>query len=193
MTAGSANKAAHTTTNPRRYHRLLAAVVSTLGLVHLVFAPFGSSEADSTWKVDVRKSLTGEKQWRIPKLTLHDQASKETDDWCTEEEYLDGEWVKREEEVTTNNIRRIFQYTVSRRTVCSDVACNQGSLTCALSLSRIEAHSNVLLKMSPTAWTLKTVIPLCSKDSWKRHNMSINLEAGAVSIHGTGGTLRNSV
>lgn len=49
----------------------------------------------------------------MPKLPSQDQQYKTTVDWCTEEEYLDGEWVKREEEVTMDNIRRIFQYTVS--------------------------------------------------------------------------------
>jgi hypothetical protein len=34
-------------------------------------------------------------------------------DWCTEAEYLDGEWLKREEEVTLDRLREIYQYTVS--------------------------------------------------------------------------------
>lgn len=34
-------------------------------------------------------------------------------DWCTEAEYLDGEWSKREEEVTLARLREIYQYTVS--------------------------------------------------------------------------------
>jgi hypothetical protein len=34
-------------------------------------------------------------------------------DWCTEAEYLDGEWLQREEEVTLDRLREIYQYTVS--------------------------------------------------------------------------------
>lgn len=33
--------------------------------------------------------------------------------WCTEKEYLDGEWLEREEEVTLQRLREIFKYTVS--------------------------------------------------------------------------------
>lgn len=34
-------------------------------------------------------------------------------DWCTEAEYLDGEWLKREGETTLDRLREIYQYTVS--------------------------------------------------------------------------------
>lgn len=33
-------------------------------------------------------------------------------EWCSEAEYLDGAWVTREEEVTLDNIRRIYKFTV---------------------------------------------------------------------------------
>lgn len=37
---------------------------------------------------------------------------KQEDDWCSEAEYLDGEWVSRDEIVTLENIRSIFQFQV---------------------------------------------------------------------------------
>lgn len=47
-------------------------------------------------------------------VVLDSSHFKKAGEWCTEEEYLDGEWVLREEEVTLDNIRKIYKYTVSR-------------------------------------------------------------------------------
>lgn len=46
-------------------------------------------------------------------VVLDSSQYKRVGDWCTEEEYLDGEWVLREQEVTLENIRKIYKYTVS--------------------------------------------------------------------------------
>lgn len=42
-----------------------------------------------------------------------DQVMTQESNWCSEAEYLDGAWVTRDEQVTLDNIRRIYKYTVS--------------------------------------------------------------------------------
>ena len=42
-------------------------------------------------------------------------------DWCSEAEYLDGEWVPRDEEVTMDNIRSIFKYSVRSKKARTDI------------------------------------------------------------------------
>lgn len=113
MTSGSLNKAVHVHTYVRpRYCRLLAVLIGIIVLVHFLFVPFSPSLADTPYlrKVDFGKSLRS--RGVGAKVPLDGNGWKKIGDWCTEEEYLDGEWVKREEEVTMENIRRVFHYTV---------------------------------------------------------------------------------
>ncbi|KAJ9108626.1 hypothetical protein QFC20_003324 [Naganishia adeliensis] len=112
MTSGSLNKAVHVHTYVRpRYCRLLAVLIGIIVLVHFLFVPFSPSLADTPYlsKVDFGKSLRS--RGVGAQVPLDGNGWKKIGDWCTEEEYLDGEWVKREEEVTMENIRRVFHYT----------------------------------------------------------------------------------
>ncbi|KAJ9096804.1 hypothetical protein QFC21_005075 [Naganishia friedmannii] len=45
------------------------------------------------------------------KKLVIDEYVKKRSDWCTEAEYLDGEWVKRDEEITLQRLREIYKYT----------------------------------------------------------------------------------
>lgn len=114
MTSGSLNKAVHVHTYVRpRYCRLLAILVGIIVLAHFLFVPFSSTLTDAPYlrKSDFARSLRS--RGVGGEVLLGGDSWKKIGDWCTEEEYLDGEWVKREEEVTMENIRRIFHYTVS--------------------------------------------------------------------------------
>jgi hypothetical protein len=115
MTSGSLSKAVHLPTPSRpHYYRFIALFVVAIVIAHVVFSPLDSSEGVSRGKVKIgRYLLTNPKQWRIPEAPVEDQGYRKMGEWCTEEEYLDGEWVKREEEVDMSNIRKVFSYTVS--------------------------------------------------------------------------------
>jgi hypothetical protein len=93
---------------------LLAILIGIIVLAHFLFVPFSSTSADTPYfrKVDFSRSLRS--RGVGAEAPLGGDSWKKVGDWCTEEEYLDGEWVKREEEVTMENIRRVFHYTVSR-------------------------------------------------------------------------------
>lgn len=83
-----------------------------------------------------RSSAPAGKHGKRAQFVLDSSDHKRVGDWCTEEEYLDGEWVLREEEVTLDNIRRIYKYTVSMGKCGSrsmtDLAVSQerGTLKC---------------------------------------------------------------
>lgn len=106
------------------YWRTGAVVLTIVTLAHLSYvhhdssaaateyiSTLGLAESWNAWSpsVDAWRSgsdmLSGGKEQHV----LEGQS-----DWCTEAEYLDGAWVTREEEVTMDNIRRIYKYTVSR-------------------------------------------------------------------------------
>jgi hypothetical protein len=92
--------------------------------------PIGLSEV---WS-DYRASPDASPDWDVPGVhrqphettdglassggTNQQTAFKREENWCSESEYLDGEWVTRDEVVTMDNIRKIFGYTESGRLQC---------------------------------------------------------------------------
>lgn len=140
MTSGSLNKAVHVHTYARpRYLRLLAVLIGIIVVAHFLFAPFGPAISETPYlrKVDFPKSLRPRAGGGL--VAQGSDAWKKVGDWCTEEEYLDGEWVKREEEVTMDNIRRVFHYTVSLTS--SLYPCLRASPSCDVGPRRTQMSS----------------------------------------------------
>lgn len=103
-------------------------------------------------------------------------------EWCSEAEYLDGAWVTREEEVTLDNIRRIYKFTVSFL----------GSLYGGHLLtfqSSPPASSNV--KPRTTGAIHRPMIPPFGRASSRQRstNGSRTVDAGSMSL--TSGTLQS--
>lgn len=182
MTSGSLNKAVHVHAYVRpRYFRLLAILIAIIVVAHFLFAPFGPAISETPYlrKVDFAKSLRSRGSGAQP--PIGSDAWKKVGDWCTEEEYLDGEWVKREEEVTMDNIRKIFHYTVS----LSPYTCRAPFLIPLV--SRTAACSDAKPGKQGTAMTRKTTIRECPSGSWRRRSLSTVRRVDVVVTSGIGG------
>lgn len=89
---------------------------SPIGLSQVWSAYWGAPDAAQDWD-----SLRYERQ-ELETLedapesgsSAHQAHFKQEEYWCSEAEFLDGEWVLRDEEVTMENIRSVFQYTVRK-------------------------------------------------------------------------------
>lgn len=100
-------------------------------------------------------------------------------DWCTEAEYLDGEWLKREEDVTLARLREIYQYTVS----------SFSSLENQLTLFRMRDNSSAWLEISRGVANHPKAIPIITCESSRRRSTSGNRRVVVASMNGTPGTL----
>jgi hypothetical protein len=121
-----------------KFIRLLVVILSLIGLSRLIFKTLPTQESDYLHTSDLVNSIShGLPTWGLSaaqlngsldamgralhlsrsehgkrtQVVLDSSHYKRVGEWCTEEEYLDGEWVLREEEVTLANIRKIYKYT----------------------------------------------------------------------------------
>lgn len=101
MSSGATTKSRYFRQTPRKWLlRILAVLFVCLGIFHLVqFLASPPSKPSSHWKRGHGKQ--GQAALQVKR-----------GDWCTEKEYLDGEWVKRDGEVTLDRLREIYKYTV---------------------------------------------------------------------------------
>lgn len=107
------------------YWRTGAVVLTFLTFAHLSYVHHDSSASASEYisQLSLKESWNAWSpamdSWRSGMQMLEggddDQMVLEGDEseWCSEAEYLDGAWVTREEEVTLDNIRRVYKFTVS--------------------------------------------------------------------------------
>ena len=103
------------------------------------------------------------------------------DDWCTEAEYLDGEWLKRDEDVTLMRLREIYQYTVSPF----------GRLHPGAHVTRTRENSNAWLETFREVANPPKDIRITTCGSSKRRNTNGNQRAAVASTNGMPGTLPN--
>ncbi|KAJ9096756.1 hypothetical protein QFC21_005026 [Naganishia friedmannii] len=92
------------------YWRMAALAMFTLSLVHLGWTHQDKVDLDNVlleWKAQ-RMRLTS---WSTGGRNKQVALDSKDEHWCTPSEYLEGEWLLREEEVTLENIRAVFKYT----------------------------------------------------------------------------------
>lgn len=92
--------------SPRRWLLRLVTISVVCFAFSLLIKSHPSLESSTT---SLKKALHLEKR----QLVIQEGSPTIYGDWCTEAEYLDGEWLKREEEVTLARLGEIYQYTVS--------------------------------------------------------------------------------
>ncbi|KAJ9096757.1 hypothetical protein QFC21_005027 [Naganishia friedmannii] len=113
MSSGSSSKSIYVQGYLRhRYFRLLLLFLALFGLTQFLSVRLVGVDSDFLPKVEYARSFKDTfGDWGVQSLTFPDEKYKTIGEWCTEEQYLDGEWVVREEAVTLDNIRRVFKYT----------------------------------------------------------------------------------
>lgn len=172
MSSGATTKSRYFRQTPRKWFlRILAMLLICLGLFHLI-STIASPNDSSLFK----RRFGKEGQSAL---------EAKRGDWCTGKEYLDGEWLKRDEEVTLPRLREIFKYTVSHLlSICTILAHTlRRTAECLLALRGIRHEEPCLRK----------VIRNTTRVFSRRRSMSGSRRVDVASTSGTDGTLPSIV